>query len=193
MKMRGQELDKIAKRKNRMETFCLEGIAQHIKSDATWEDLGSRNTFITCLRGICNQIKGSRRRRKGLRMLITGPSGTGKIMAAVALANELELNLYSIDLSQVINKYIGETEKKLEEVLDAAEDGDTILFFDEAEELFGKRSEAKDSHDRFSNIEVSYLLQQLEQFKGFAILTTNRNSNILKAFTRISHYVLKFS
>src|SRR5204863_9938553 len=102
----------------------------------------------------------------------------GKTMAAEVLARELKLDLFRIDLSQVINKYIGETEKNLRRVFDAAEGGGAILLFDEADALFGKRSEVKDSHDRYANIEVSYLLQRMEQYRGLAILTTNLRSAI---------------
>src|SRR4029453_6686369 len=105
----------------------------------------------------------------GLSVLFAGPSGTGKTMAAEVIANALELVLYRIDLSQVVSKYIGETEKSLRRVFDAAEDGGAILLFDEADALFGKRSEVKDSHDRYANIEVSYLLQRMEAYRGLAI------------------------
>ena len=113
------------------------------------------------------------RSRARHRALFAGASGTGKTMAAEVLANELRLDLYRIDLSQVVSKYIGETEKNLRRVFDAAEDGGAILLFDEADALFGKRSEVKDSHDRYANIEVSYLLQRMEAYRGLAILTTN--------------------
>jgi hypothetical protein len=109
----------------------------------------------------------------GISALFAGESGTGKTMAAEVIANELRLNLYRIDLSQVVNKYIGETEKNLRRLFDAAEDGGAILFFDEADALFGKRSEVKDSHDRYANIEINYLLQRMESYRGLAILATN--------------------
>src|SRR5205823_5150641 len=109
----------------------------------------------------------------GVTALFAGPSGTGKTMAAEILAHVLCLDLYRIDLSQVVSKYVGETEKNLRRVFDAADDGGAILLFDEADALFGKRSEVKDSHDRFANIEVGYLLQRMETYRGLAILTTN--------------------
>ncbi len=109
----------------------------------------------------------------GISALFAGASGTGKTMAAEVLASELRLDLYRIDLSAVVSKYIGETEKNLRRVFDAAEAGGAILLFDEADALFGKRSEVKDSHDRYANIEVSYLLQRMESYRGLAILTTN--------------------
>jgi SpoVK/Ycf46/Vps4 family AAA+-type ATPase len=113
-------------------------------------------------------------------------------MAAEVLANELKLDLYRIDLSQVVNKYIGETEKNLRKIFDAAEDGGAILLFDEADALFGKRSEVKDSHDRYGNIEVSYLLQRMEAYRGLAILTTNMKSALDKAFLRRIRFVVQF-
>ena len=120
------------------------------------------------------------------------PSGTGKTMAAEVLASELRLDLYRIDLSSVVSKYIGETEKNLRRVFDAAEEGGAILLFDEADALFGKRSEVKDSHDRYANIEVSYLLQRMEAYRGLAILTTNLKSALDPAFLRRIRFVVQF-
>jgi SpoVK/Ycf46/Vps4 family AAA+-type ATPase len=113
-------------------------------------------------------------------------------MAAEVLANELRLDLYRIDLSQVVSKYIGETEKNLRHVFDAAEDGGVVLLFDEADALFGKRSEVKDSHDRYANIEVSYLLQRMEAYRGLAILTTNMKQALDTAFLRRIRFVVQF-
>ncbi len=113
-------------------------------------------------------------------------------MAGEVLAGELHLDLYRIDLSQVVSKYIGETEKNLRRVFDAAEEGAAILLFDEADALFGKRSEVKDSHDRYANIEVSYLLQRMEAYRGLAILTTNRKSALDPAFLRRIRFVVDF-
>jgi SpoVK/Ycf46/Vps4 family AAA+-type ATPase len=124
--------------------------------------------------------------------LFEGVSGTGKTMAAEVLARELELDLYRIDLSQVVSKYIGETEKNLRRVFDAAETGGTILLFDEADALFGKRTEVKDSHDRYANIEVSYLLQRMEAYRGLAILTTNQRDALDQAFARRIRFVVSF-
>jgi len=128
----------------------------------------------------------------GISALFAGPSGTGKTMAAEVLANELRLDLYRIDLSQVVSKYIGETEKNLRRVFDAADEGAAILLFDEADALFGKRSDVKDSHDRYANIEVSYLLQRMETYRGLAILTTNRKSALDQAFLRRIRFVVEF-
>ena len=128
----------------------------------------------------------------GISALFSGPSGTGKTMAGEVLANELKLDLYRIDLSQVVSKYIGETEKNLRRVFDAAEEGGAILLFDEADALFGKRSEVKDSHDRYANIEVSYLLQRMEAYRGLAILTTNMKSALDTAFLRRMRFIVQF-
>jgi SpoVK/Ycf46/Vps4 family AAA+-type ATPase len=128
----------------------------------------------------------------GISALFAGSSGTGKTMAAEVLANELRLDLYRIDLSSVVSKYIGETEKNLRRVFDAAEAGGAILLFDEADALFGKRSEVKDSHDRYANIEVSYLLQRMETYRGLAILTTNLKDSIDTAFLRRIRFVVQF-
>ncbi len=128
----------------------------------------------------------------GITVLFSGPSGTGKTMAADVLANELQLDLFRIDLSSVVSKYIGETEKNLRRVFDAAEGGGAILFFDEADALFGKRSEVKDSHDRYANIEVSYLLQRMENYSGLAILSTNMKKALDPAFTRRIRFMVEF-
>jgi len=128
----------------------------------------------------------------GISALFAGVSGTGKTLAAEVLANELRLDLYRIDLSQVVSKYIGETEKNLRRVFDAAEEGGTILLFDEADALFGKRSEVKDSHDRYANIEVSYLLQRMEAYRGLAILTTNLKNALDSAFLRRIRFIVQF-
>jgi SpoVK/Ycf46/Vps4 family AAA+-type ATPase len=128
----------------------------------------------------------------GVSALFSGPSGTGKTMAAEVLANELGLDLFRIDLSSVVSKYIGETEKNLRRVFDAAEEGGAILLFDEADALFGKRSEVKDSHDRYANIEVGYLLQRMEAYRGLAILTTNLKDSLDPAFLRRLRFVVQF-
>jgi vesicle-fusing ATPase len=128
----------------------------------------------------------------GLAALFCGPPGTGKTMAAEAIANELELPLFRIDLSQVVNKYIGETEKNLKRLFDAADAADAILFFDEADALFGKRTEVKDAHDCYANLEISYLLERMERFKGLAILATNRRKDLDEAFLRRLRFVIEF-
>jgi AAA+ superfamily predicted ATPase len=129
---------------------------------------------------------------KGLKLLFSGPSGTGKTMTASVMAQDLGLDLYKIDLSRIVSKYIGETEKNLDRIFLAAECSNAIVFFDEADALFGKRSEVKDAHDRYANVEVAYLLQKLEEHDGVVILATNLNKNIDEAFARRMHYVVRF-
>jgi SpoVK/Ycf46/Vps4 family AAA+-type ATPase len=129
---------------------------------------------------------------KGLNILFAGPPGTGKTMAAEVLASDLKLDLYKIDLAQVVNKYIGETEKNLDRIFTAAENSNAILFFDEADALFGKRSEVRDSHDRYANIEISYLLQKMEEYEGISILATNLRQNLDDAFVRRLQAIVEF-
>ena len=128
----------------------------------------------------------------GLSALFAGAPGTGKTMAAEVIAAEAAMPLYRIDLSQVVNKYIGETEKNLRRLFDAADAADAILFFDEADALFGKRTEVRDAHDRYANLEVSYLLERMERFKGLAILATNRKKDLDEAFMRRLRFVIDF-
>jgi SpoVK/Ycf46/Vps4 family AAA+-type ATPase len=129
---------------------------------------------------------------KGLNALFYGPSGTGKTMAAEIMADELKLDLYKIDLSQVVSKYIGETEKNLDKIFTEAKTSNAILFFDEADAIFGKRSEVKDAHDRYANIEISYLLQKMEEYEGITILTTNLRKNMDEAFVRRLRFSIEF-
>jgi SpoVK/Ycf46/Vps4 family AAA+-type ATPase len=129
---------------------------------------------------------------KGITALFTGASGTGKTMAAEVVANELELELYKINLATVVSKYIGETEKNLERIFAAAEGTHAILFFDEADALFGKRSEVRDSHDRYANLEISYLLQKMEEYEGVAILASNLRQNLDEAFLRRLSFSVSF-
>jgi SpoVK/Ycf46/Vps4 family AAA+-type ATPase len=129
---------------------------------------------------------------KGLSVLFTGPPGTGKTLAAEVIAGELGLELFRIDLSQVVSKYIGETEKGLDRLFTAAENANAILFFDEADSLFGKRSEVKDAHDRYANIEIGYLLLKMEEYEGVAILATNLRQNLDEAFVRRLQFIVEF-
>ncbi len=129
---------------------------------------------------------------RGVTVLFAGPPGTGKTMAAEVISGELGLDLYKIDLSTVVSKYIGETEKNLERIFNEAETSNAILFFDEADSLFGKRSEVRDSHDRYANIEISYLLQRMEAYDGVTILATNLRSNLDEAFTRRLQFAVDF-
>lgn len=182
----------------------LEDLAQRIESTATWDDLVLPAPESELLRAIAGQVRhratvydawglGKRGGRGlGISALFAGPSGTGKTLAAEVLAGDLDLDLYRVDLSSVVSKYIGETEKNLRRVFDAAEDGGTILFFDEADALFGKRSEVKDSHDRYANVEISYLLQRMEAFRGLAVLATNLKGSLDPAFLRRIRFVVNF-
>jgi hypothetical protein len=182
----------------------LDDLAQRIDPAAGWDDLILPEPQKYTLRQIASHLRHQLRvyeewgfarkgsRGLGLSTLFCGESGTGKTMAAEVLASELHLDLYRIDLSSVVSKYIGETEKNLRRVFDAAEDCGAILLFDEADALFGKRSEVKDSHDRYANIEVSYLLQRMEAYRGLAILTTNMKTALDTAFQRRLRFVVQF-
>jgi SpoVK/Ycf46/Vps4 family AAA+-type ATPase len=131
-------------------------------------------------------------RSLGIIALFAGESGTGKTMAAEAIANELDLDLYRVDLFMVTSKYIGETEKNIRRIFDAAESKEYVLFFDEADSLFGKRSEVRDSHDRYANIQVGYLSQRIESFEGIVILATNLKRNLDPAFMRRIRFIIDF-
>jgi AAA+ superfamily predicted ATPase len=182
----------------------LDSLAQRIDAKATWDDLVLPEEQASQLREICSQVRhrsivyddwGFRQRSNrglGISVLFAGESGTGKTMAAEVIANDLKLDLYRIDLSAVVNKYIGETEKNLKRLFDAADDGGAILLFDEADALFGKRTEVKDSHDRYANLEVNYLLQRMEAYRGLAILATNLKGSLDKAFLRRLRFVVDF-
>ena len=182
----------------------LADLAQRIEPVATWDDLVLPQPQRQALYDIAQQVRerttvyerwgfaARSARGLGITALFAGPSGTGKTMAAEVLANELRLDLYCIDLSSVVSKYIGETEKNLRRVFDAAEAGGAILLFDEADALFGKRTEVKDSHDRYANIEVSYLLQRMEAYRGLAILTSNLKGGLDVAFMRRLRFVVQF-
>lgn len=182
----------------------MDALAQRIDSRATWEDLVLPEPELNLLHQVADQVRyravvyhnwgfaDRLSRSLGITALFAGPSGTGKTMAAEVLANDLRLSLYRIDLSAVVSKYIGETEKNLRRLFEAAEQGAAVLFFDEADALFGKRSEVKDSHDRYANIEVNYLLQRMETYRGVAILATNMRSALDQAFMRRLRFVLTF-
>ncbi len=182
----------------------LEDLAQRLDPVAGWNDLVLPEAQQRTLRQIAAHAKhrlmvyqhwgfaGKGVRGLGITALFAGESGTGKTMAAEVLANELRLDVYRIDLSGVVSKYIGETERNLRRVFDAAETSGAMLLFDEADALFGKRSEVRDSHDRYANIEVSYLLQRMEAYRGLAILTTNMKAALDVAFSRRLSFVVQF-
>jgi hypothetical protein len=182
----------------------LDELAARVESPAGWTELVLPEAQTAILRQIVmnarhaakvNQEWGFAGRYPsglGLSALFSGASGTGKTMAAGVLARELNRDLYQIDLATVVSKYIGETEKHLRKIFDAAERSGAILFFDEADALFGKRSQVRDSHDRYANLEVSYLLQRMESYRGIAILTTNMHNSLDTAFQRRLRFVVQF-
>jgi SpoVK/Ycf46/Vps4 family AAA+-type ATPase len=182
----------------------LDALAQKITPHYAWSDIVLPLDQIEQLREICNQVKYKAKvyeewgfndklsLGKGVIALFAGPSGTGKTMAAEIIAGELGLELYKIDLSTVVSKYIGETEKNLSRIFDEAETSNAILFFDEADALFGKRTEVRDAHDRHANIEISYLLQRMEEYEGVVIMTTNLRKNMDDAFMRRMHFAVEF-
>jgi len=139
-----------------------------------------------------SRTKSTRKIKPGYRVLLIGPPRSGKTRTAAVMGNETGLSVYRIDLSRVVSKYVGETEKNLEKIFDRAEDKNWILYFDEAEALFGKRTEVRDAHDRYANQETSYLLQKIENYKGLVIVSTNLKKNIDKAFLRRFNSVISF-
>ncbi len=182
----------------------LQRYAQKVGSVHDWRDLVLPPRTLQQLREVCaaQRYRGTifcewefdRRlmHGKGLNVLFSGPSGTGKTMSAGIVSRELGLDLYKVDLSTVVSKYIGETEKQLSLIFHEAQSSNAILFFDEADAIFGKRSEVKDAHDRYANIEVAYLLQKMEEYEGVVILATNFRKNIDEAFTRRIQYIVEF-
>jgi ATP-dependent 26S proteasome regulatory subunit len=182
----------------------LATMARKIAPRYTWSDIVLPDDQLTLLREIVATVRGRSlvleewgvgrklASSPGVTMLFSGPPGTGKTMAAEVIAAELSLDLYKIDLSTIISKYIGETEKNLERIFSEAQSSNAILFFDEADAIFGKRSEVKDAHDRYANIEISYLLQRMEAYNGVTILATNLRANLDEAFTRRLQFAVDF-
>lgn len=180
-------------------------LVRRMKPTATWKDLTLPEAELKHLKDIAEHIKHKRIAARpfgqpgrplpsaGVIALFAGPSGTSKTLAAEVLANELNHPLYRVDMSHVVSKYIGETEKNLQRVFDTAIKAGAILLFDEADALFGKRSEVNDGHDRFANQEVSYLFQRMEAFQGFSILSSNMKTKIDPAFLKRIHFVIKIS
>ena len=179
-----------------------EHVARRVAARATWSDLALGDSALDPLRQIAAQVRERQRARQqrgsrgrsnrdpGVSVLFAGEDGAGRAMAAEAIAKDLGLPLYRIDLSQVVGKYIGETEKNLSRIFDAAAQGDAVLLFDEADALFGRRSEVRDSHDRYANVEVGYLLQRMEAFPGLVIVASNRKSSLDPAFLRRLRFVV---
>lgn len=182
----------------------IQALASKVQAMYTWDMLVLPEEQLNQLKEICRQVKyralvygewgfaGRLSLGRGLNILFSGPPGSGKTMAAEVIATELSLELYKIDVSQIVSKYIGETEKNLSRIFDEAETSNAILLFDEADALFGKRSEVKDAHDRYANVEISYLLQKMEEYTGIVILATNLNQNLDDAFARRLHFKLEF-
>ena len=182
----------------------LNNLARKIIPHYQWQDIVLPPDQFNMLHEICEQVKnralvyeawGFERKislGKGLNVIFAGPSGTGKTMSAELIAGELKMDLYKIDLSNMVSKYIGETEKNLERIFQEAGESNAILFFDEADSLFGKRSEVKDAHDRYANIETGYLLQKMEEYEGIVILATNLRKNLDDAFVRRMHFILEY-
>jgi energy-coupling factor transporter ATP-binding protein EcfA2 len=182
----------------------LDGLARPIPLRHSWDDLVLPPAPLQQLQEFCLTIKHQTQvyddwgfgqklaYGRGLSALFVGPSGTGKTMAASIIARAVERTLYAIDLSMVVSKYIGETEKNLGRIFDAAEHSNAILFFDEADALFGKRTDISDAHDRYANLEVSYLLQRIEQFSGVVILASNLRKNMDEAFVRRMNFIINF-
>lgn len=208
--LRGLALDAAAA-PDRLRALCrerarvgLDGLAERIDVRAAWEDLVLPPGQVALLHDLVHHVRhrgtvherwgfaGAANRGLGVTALFSGESGTGKTMAAEVIAGDLGLDLYRIDLAAVVSKYIGETEKNLRTVFAAAEASGAVLLFDEADALFGKRGEVRDGHDRYANLEVSYLLQRMETYRGLAILTTNLRSNVDKAFLRRLRFVVQF-
>jgi ATP-dependent 26S proteasome regulatory subunit len=185
-------------------SWRVDDLAQRVSTRQKWEDLVLGAEATEQLREVVAQVAQRARvyerwgfasrltRGRGITALFAGPSGTGKTMAAEIIAGELGLELYRIDLAGVVSKYIGESEKNLRRVFDAAEQSGAILFFDEADALFGKRTEVKDSHDLYANIQVNYLLQRMEDYRGLAILATNRKVALDRAFLRRLRFAIDF-
>ena len=183
---------------------AIERLAQRLDSDASWNDLALSSPQREALRDIATRVRqpartaDSRTRAAdtapatGVSALFAGSDSATITRAAAALANDLGRELYRVDLSQVVSKYIGETEKNLNRLFAAAESAGWVLFFDEADALFGKRTDVKDAHDRYANLEVGYLLERLESYSGLAILATNRKGSLDEAFTRRVRYVVEF-
>jgi hypothetical protein len=179
-------------------------LAQKIEPRYSWEDLVLPQTPTNMLQELVSMVQSrplvletwglgqKLTASAGVSALFSGPPGTGKTLAAQIIANQLGIELYRIDLSTIVSKYVGETEKNLERIFTEASQSNAILFFDEADAIFGKRSEVKDAHDRYANIEVGYLLQRMESYNGVAILATNLRANLDEAFTRRLQFIINF-
>jgi SpoVK/Ycf46/Vps4 family AAA+-type ATPase len=175
-----------------------------VRPTARWDQLVLRADRVAQLREALDRLRhqarvlddwgflAGRTGARGVRMLFAGPPGTGKTLSAEVMARELGVDLLLVDISRVVSKWIGETEKNLAEVFDAAERADAVLVFDEADALFGRRTEVSDAHDRYANLETAYLLARLERFEGLAVLATNLRQNVDPAFTRRLEFAVDY-
>jgi DNA polymerase III delta prime subunit len=200
----GAALDAIYHACSAQSRQSLEMYAARVPHHYTWNDIVLPEDRTNQLREVCDYIKhkhlvyfawGFEKKLalgRGLNVLFSGPSGTGKTMAADIIASEFRLDMFKVDLSSLVSKYIGETEKNLNRIFREAASGNIVLFFDEADALFGKRSEVKDAHDRYANIEINYLLQKMEEHEGIVILATNLSKNLDEAFLRRMHFTVEF-
>jgi SpoVK/Ycf46/Vps4 family AAA+-type ATPase len=192
-----------ARATRRLVTGELDRLATRIVPRRTWDDLVLRPADLERVRMVAARYRHRQRvfedwnfgatPSAGVVAMFSGPPGTGKTLSAEVIAADLGLDLFKINLATMVSKYIGETEKNLSRVFDAAEHRDWILFFDEADALFGKRSEVSEAKDRYANIEVAYLLQRVETFEGFVIISTNLAGNIDTAFQRRLHGRVTFA
>ena len=183
----------------------LSNLATLVRPIYKWDDLVLKKEQKEILKQACNHIQykhvvyeewGFNKKRaygNGVCVLFTGSPGTGKTMAAQVVAKALHINMYKVDLSQITSKYIGETEKNLKKLFDEAKKSNSLLFFDEADTIFGKRTEVKDSHDKHANMDAAYLLQKIEEYEGISVLATNYIQNIDEAFIRRISFIIRFS
>jgi hypothetical protein len=198
------QLDHVEAACRDLATASMSGLARRIVCRYGWDDLVLPLDHVSHLRELSAAVRNRSRvmadwgfgkkvaRGTGLSALFSGSPGTGKTMSAEIIAGDLGLDLYVVDLASVVSKYIGETEKNLSRIFAAAESTSAVLFFDEADALFGRRSEVKDAHDRYANIEISYLLQRIETYQGLVILATNLKRNLDEAFLRRLDFVVDF-
>jgi len=195
----------MSENRGKSKEFRVSDVARRVKPAASWDQLELPQAGMSQLKDICSRVRQCRQlygqqgiagdfsRRTGVKALFTGPPGSGKAKAAEVIASELGMHLYKVDLRSLVDKYIGETEKNLARVFAAAERADFVLFFDEADALFGKRTDVRDSHDRYANQEAAFLLQRLETYKGsLAILSSNRQHVIDRAFVRRFDCTIEF-
>jgi AAA+ superfamily predicted ATPase len=200
----GPTADELFAAARRQTGHRLADLARHVEPARTWTDLVLPGEVTAQLVQLCERVRlrervaadwghaGTTWAGRAVTALFTGPPGTGKTLAAEVVAGELGLDLFTIDLASVVSKYIGETEKNLERLFSAASEADAVLFFDEADALFGKRSQVHDAHDRYANIETAYLLQRMEQYDGIAVLATNLRRHLDDAFTRRLQFIVDF-